>query len=235
MEIIVKRRVLMYYYILIFCIKFFPLENFDEVFKNTNFTIRIKDSPSSYNLIGCLRFLNGQIKSFGNGTFYLIINPGYFLKDNSVDVYFSRTIVTNLLDENRKSLKLSFPERYKINLSFEELNEIYSSNRPQIDKYIKTATVCPSVCQAIIIDNLNVRDEPSLSGNKIGRLEKRTEVTLYEESKNIDEIDGEKNPWYKVKLDDNTYGWVYGGYVRIFFEDPNLGYSDKELILKSIE
>ena len=39
----------------------------------------------------------------------------------------------------------------------------------------------------------------------------------------------------EVKVDEETYGWVYGAYVRIFFEDPSLGYSDKEKILKSLE
>ena len=55
-------------------------------------------------------------------------------------------------------------------------------------------------------------------------LSKASEVTLYEQSKNQYEIDGEK-----------TFGWVYGAYVRIFFEEPSLGYSDKEKILKSLE
>ena len=66
-------------------------------------------------------------------------------------------------------------------------------------------------------------------------LSKASEVTLYEQSKNQEEIDGEKNFWYKVKVDEETYGWVYGTYVRIFFEDQSLGYSDKEKILKSLE
>jgi hypothetical protein len=66
-------------------------------------------------------------------------------------------------------------------------------------------------------------------------LSKASEVTLYEQSKNQYEIDGEKNFWYKVKVDEETYGWVYGAYVRIFFEDQSLGYSDKEKILKSLE
>ena len=57
-------------------------------------------------------------------------------------------------------------------------------------------------------------------------LQKSSEVTLYEQSKNQEEIDGEKNFWYKVKVDEETYGWVYGAYVRIFFEDQSLGYSD---------
>ena len=75
-----------------------------------------------------------------------------------------------------------------------------------------------------------------LSGKKIGKLKKRDEVTLYEQSKFVDEIDGEKNPWYKVKVSENEYGWLYGGYVRIFFEDENLGYySKKERILESLE
>ena len=42
-----------------------------------------------------------------------------------------------------------------------------------------------------------------------------------------------KNFWYKV--DEETYGWVYGAYVRLFFEALSLGYSDKEKILKSLE
>lgn len=114
-------------------------------------------------------------------------------------------------------------------------------NNPFLDKlsgivYVDISKTYPTTCQAIVIDNLNIRDAPSLKGNIIGKIIKRTEITLYDKSIHQDEIDGENDFWYKVKLDTkNIYGWVYGAYVRIFFEDESLGYSDRELILESIE
>ena len=161
----------------------------------------------------------------------MIVSPSYKLKADCVEIMFSRSYVLNLFDFNRNFLNLSFPVKFKIEIPYKKLLDSEKS----IDIALDTTQTYPTTCQAIVIDNLNIRDTPSLSGKKIGMLPKASEVTLYEQSKNQEEIDGEKNFWYKVKVDEETYGWVYGAYVRIFFEDQSLGYSDKERILESIK
>ena len=193
--------------------------------------INLKASSSSQNKIGYIIIKNGQISSIGNGTFILIVSPSYKLKADCVEIMFSRSYVLNLFDFDRNLLNLSFPEKFKIEIPYKKLLDSEKS----IDIALDTTQTYPTTCQAIVIDNLNIRDTPSLSGKKIGMLSKVSEVTLYEQCKNQEEIDGEKNFWYKVKVNEETYGWVYGAYVRIFFEAPSLGYSDKEKILKSLE
>lgn len=195
---------------------------------------RIKQSSNSYNILGFIFFENGKIDSCGNGTTVLIIEPSYNLNKDFFTLYFSRVYVINIFDENKKYMRFSFPERYRVNISINELRKIIDSLHKKCDIIIDSSQTYPTTCQGIVIDNLNVREKPSLTGKKIGKLKKRDEITLYEQSNSIDEIDGEKNPWYKVKVTENEYGWVYGGYVRIFFEDENLGYSDKEKILESL-
>ena len=184
--------------------------------------------------LGFVVFDKGTVSCGYGGGIQACLLKSFKYTDCGIEIFFERTIFSNIKDKNFKYRKWLFPILYRTFIPFTDVERAFEQDI--IGKvYVNISFTYPTTCQAIVIDNLNIRDKPSLNGNKIGQLEKRREVTLYEQSKNLDEIDGEKNPWYKVKLDDNTYGWVYGGYVRIFFEDPNLGYSDKELILKSIE
>ncbi len=229
-----KRKIC--FLVFLFCINAFAEDSLNNIkFAESKITFRIKKTSESYNLLGALLLQEGKLSSSGNGTTWLLLEPDYWLKNDLMEIYFSCVYVINFFDENRKFLHLSFPRRYKANVTTEELEKAIGNPKYRIDIYLNTSQTYPTTCQAIVIDNLNIRGEPSINSRKIGFLKKRSEITLYEESKNIDEIDGEKNPWYKVKLDDGTYGWVYGGYVRIFFEDPNLGYSNKEKILESIK
>lgn len=89
----------------------------------------------------------------------------------------------------------------------------------------------PVQCQAIVIDNLRIRSKPSINSEIIGNLAKLSEITLYEESTHEDTIDNFKSPWYKVKTTDGKDGWVFGGYVRIFFTDKK-GVQPREAILR---
>lgn len=214
----------------------FSNENTINNFINDNdINIGLGFDETSRSVSGVIAFENGTINSYGNGTFSIIIDPQYFVNSNKLEIYFSRSLANNFFDSNRDNFIWTFPERFKIILSYEELVKIQNVWNKYLKVLVDTTQTYPTTCQAIVIDNLNIRDTPSLSGKKIGMLSKASEVTLYEQSKNQEEIDGEKNFWYKVKVDEETYGWVYGAYVRIFFEDPSLGYSDKEKILKSLE
>ncbi|MBC6714038.1 SH3 domain-containing protein [Treponema sp. Marseille-Q3903] len=210
--------------------------NIQDFLLNETITIGLRFNEKSDNLAGVIHFDKGHVSSSGNGTFSIIINPDYLIKGDYLEIYYTRCFAQNFFDENRSYFRWSFPERLKVNVSVEDLMKAKNSWNHFTRVSIDTSQTYPITCQAIIIDDLNVRDEPSLEGKKIGTLKKRDEVTLYEQRKTFDEkIDGEKNPWYKVKISENQYGWIYGYYVRIFFEDENLGYSDKEKILESIE
>lgn len=222
-----------------FCIQFNLFTNESEIeniLQNESITIGLPFSGNSRNLAGVVNFNKGHVSSYGNGTFSVVLYPDYIIKDNYIEIYYTRSISKNFLDENKNYFIWSFPERLKVIVTMEDLIKAKTAWNHFTRATIDTSQIYPTTCQGIVIDNLIIRNEPSLSGKKIGKLKKRDEVTLYEQSKFFDEIDGEKNPWYKVKVSENEYGWVYGGYVRIFFEDENLGYySKKERILESLE
>lgn len=184
--------------------------------------------------LGFVTFYNGKIScGYGGGIQACLLN-NYNYNENGVEIYIERTIFTNINNQNFKYRIWVFPTKYKVFVSYEDIQKNFEMDTVGTILVDITQTY-PTTCQAIIIDNLNIRDTPSLVGEKIGVLQKGSEVTLYEQSMNQDEINEEKNFWYKIKIDKNTYGWVYGSYVRIFFENQSLGYSDKEKILESIK
>lgn len=226
---------------LLFCFNKFLFSNdniIQDFIKTNDITIGLRFNDNSRNLAGVIFFENGKIDSDGNGTFSVIIDPQFTIHSNGMEIYFSRILAKNIFDINRKYILWTFPKRYRIDVTYAQLVDAKNSLNKFISILVDTTQTYPTSCQAIIIDNLNIRDKPALSGEKIGLLKKGSEVTLYEESKNEDEIYGEKNFWYKVETSYDKTGWVYGGYVRIFFKDDT--YKDdvnqtKEKILESLE
>lgn len=204
----------------------------EKYFSDKFIPINLIDSMNHY--IGSVMFENGTITCGRGGEIETIIFSNAIFSNDDVTVYFDWTGYKNHKEgDSLKYRRWIFPIKYKVTISLSDLKKEFNStsNYVKTDILVDTTETYPTTCQAIIIDDLNVRDSPSLSGKKLGLLKKGTEVTLYEQSSNSNE----KDYWYKVKLDDEKYGWVFGEYVRIFFEDENLGYSDKERILESIK
>lgn len=232
-----RKKIYIFLSILIFFqISLFANKNeIEKILQNESITLGLGFDEQSRSIAGVIYFNKGQVSSFGNGTFSIILNPNYRITDNYLEIYYSKCTVKNFLDVNKSYNVWLFPERLKVNVTIEDLLKACNSRNHFTRVIIDTSQTYPTTCQAIVIDNLNIRSEPSLNGKKIGKLKKCSEVTLYDKSENIDEIDGEKYYWYKVKVRENEYGWVFGGYVRIFFDDESLGYSDKEKILDSLK
>ena len=53
-------------------------------------------------------------------------------------------------------------------------------------------------------------------------------VTVIDATDKYDNIDGLKSRWYKIKLAEGQYGWVYGGYVKIYVDEQS-----KQQLLKA--
>jgi ankyrin repeat protein len=66
-----------------------------------------------------------------------------------------------------------------------------------------------------IVNGLRVRSEPNLDGKIIGALQENDKVAVVKSSKNYTKIEnvGTFN-WFKVKMADNTTGWVWSGFLR---------------------
>jgi hypothetical protein len=61
-------------------------------------------------------------------------------------------------------------------------------------------------------DNLRLRNKASISGNIILVIKENEWVTVLEEGK-TETIDDVTSAWVKIKLQDNTTGWCFGGYL----------------------
>ena len=228
----------LYYILFIFCLFSCHASSSDinYIIKNTDDVSFSLIDMKNRNFFAAVMIKDGTISCGLGGHIETCVLSDYQIKNNTLVVFFEKIkFINNSEGDQLKYRRWIFPKKYKIEFTKEDFDKALKNKWHDLKVIIDTSQTYPTTCQAIVIDNLNIREEPSINSRKIGFLKMRSEITLYEESKNIDEIDGEKNPWYKVKLDDGACGWVYGGYVRIFFEDPNLGYSDKEKILESIK
>ncbi|RDI44110.1 SH3 domain-containing protein [Falsibacillus pallidus] len=63
------------------------------------------------------------------------------------------------------------------------------------------------------VDNLNVREEPSLNGNIVGSVKSGERVKLIEE----------KNDWMKIELSQGSTGWVAGWFMEKTMAAPSKG------------
>jgi hypothetical protein len=78
------------------------------------------------------------------------------------------------------------------------------------DKYLITGT------RYIAMENLRLRNKPNLSGAII-RIISRDEWVVVLEEGNEETIDGITSIWVKVRSDDHTEGWCFGGYLGLDF------------------
>jgi len=60
---------------------------------------------------------------------------------------------------------------------------------------------------------LNVRHIPSTSGNVEATFKRGDVVDVIERSKNISDVNGTKDYWYKVELPKKKTGWVFGQFI----------------------
>lgn len=222
-------------YCIFLCYSFDKVPNMQQLIDTQNVSFSLMDLNNNNNFFAAIMIENGKISCGYGGHIEACILDVYSVFSDRMEISFEKIIFRNFSEgENMKYRRWIYPTKYKIEITIDDFLNALKQKWHDLEIPFDTYKTYPTTCQGIVIDNLNVREEPSLTGKKIGKLKKRDEITLYEQSNSIDEIDGEKNPWYKVKVTENEYGWVYGGYVRIFFEDENLGYSDKEKILESL-
>lgn len=215
-----------------FCFAIEKYDNINSIIDDNNFNFYVSGSSGKNNCIATISIKNGYLRCQ-----YPLLNTKIEINEKDIVIYcdvckFNR----QTLKETSRYRDFYFPKRYQIRITLEDLEKLINDKKNNSGEiFFNDSQIYPTTCQAIVIDNLNVREKPNLEGTKIGRIEKRTEVTLYEESENTDIINGEENFWYKVKLENSKEGWVYGGYVKIFFENGDMGMEDKYGILKTIK
>ena len=83
-----------------------------------------------------------------------------------------------------------------------------------VDKYFVVGT------RYMAMENLRLRTRGSLSSGIIRTIERDEWVTVLEEG-NEETVDGLTSIWVKVKLNNNTEGWCFGGYLGLDFLRKN--------------
>lgn len=82
-----------------------------------------------------------------------------------------------------------------------------------------------ATCRALVItDNLRVREAPNTKPETkiIGKLNKFDDIYLIDCTDKKDTIENLQFPWYKTRLKDGNEGWVFGGFVKIYFFDEDI-------------
>lgn len=80
--------------------------------------------------------------------------------------------------------------------------------------------------------NLNIRDKPGLSGNKVSMIKYEGPQLNYEVfaiTEETETIDGINDHWVKIKYDEDKYGWVFGGYVSVERGGPKYEIPEAEI------
>lgn len=103
----------------------------------------------------------------------------------------------------KRSIQAVLPEGMNLHLAVD-----LAVSEVAIDNVTPAPVVSPLPAKLIVKQNktgfLRVRDKPSLSGREIGKLTPGTELVLLEELKG----------WYKVRLEDNSEGYVSASYIQ---------------------
>ncbi len=96
------------------------------------------------------------------------------------------------------------------NSNYEYLGKIQSGNKiwniRRLNQWISVWT------------NLNIRDKPGLSGNKISMIKyegPQLNYNVVEITEESEIIDGINDRWVKIEYEKGKYGWVFGGYVSV--------------------
>lgn len=79
----------------------------------------------------------------------------------------------------------------------------------------------------VTADALYIRSEPRRSAAELGMLVRNAEVTVLEYSDVDDYIDGISAKWARIRMDDESEGWVFSGYLADEPRAPSQGYNNE--------
>lgn len=124
-----------------------------------------------------------------------------------------------------------FPKFYEITITEKQIRKRIESIKykeiPDTSKRIN------GTCNALIVcDSLRIRESPNTDSTTkvVGKLKKWDKVTAIDCTETKTRIDNLEYPWYKIRLEDGTEGWVFGGFAKIYFSEEDL-----QLLYKAFE
>lgn len=196
----------------------------DDLILNNNFSFWLVNKNGSYG--GSVRNDHDLWScNFGSDYVYFGFDSREILEDKVIVSYLSGNFILRGSPAYRE---YEYPKKYSFPITKEQIeNRLESLKKRKIqenNEIIKNTTISVSECHGISIsDNVRIREKPSLNKDvkTIGKLNKFQKITLTECGA-IATIDTLQAPWYKVRLEDGTEGWVFGGYAKIYFSDEDL-------------
>lgn len=113
-----------------------------------------------------------------------------------------------------------YPKEYTFPITKSQIESNLTDGKDELHSVREIESV--ATCSALVIaDNLRIRTSPGIDSSIdiIGKLNKFDEVELIGCTESSQTIEGLTAPWFKVRLKDNLEGWVFGGFVKIYFFD----------------
>jgi hypothetical protein len=170
---------------------------------------------------------------FGTDYLYFGFDSREIFKDK-VTVQF---LVCNFIVCGNPSYRsYGYPEKGSFSITKKQIeqNLAYTKNgeKKNIPKIVKDGIYTIPECNFLVIaENVRLRSEPLTSSNSeiIGKLKKFQKVVSIGTGV-TEKIDNLEAPWYKIRLEDGTEGWVFGGFVQIYFSEEDL-----QLLYKAFE
>ena len=211
--------------------------------KDDHFSFSVKqivyvDGEKYYSSKGSITYNEGKWYSDFSTSFFSNSIHKVEYNENEIIIYLQ---VQNFFNKGEPSFwDWKYPVVYKIILTrqiIEDIKTYEKMNKKSSYYYVyelpsdakTTFGYANGIC---ICNNLRVREDPNTKSSTkvITKLSKWEKVELIDCTTEVSKIDDLEYPWYKCKLKDGTVGWVFGGFVKIYFED-----SDLNLLYKAFE
>lgn len=114
-----------------------------------------------------------------------------------------------------------YPKIYDVKLTKDDVLEIMETEEYFIDEIVPRKGFCRAL---VITDNLRIREHPKGTADVpiLGKLDKFDIINIVDSTTEKEVIDGLEYPWFKVQLEDGDFGWVFGGFAKIFMMDNEI-------------
>ena len=189
-------------------------EDLEQLIKSTDFSFLLVNENGGY---GGKITNNRGVWTYSYGSSYVSTTVSSYRIEDDV-VYISYLVGYFNLYGEPSYRGYRYPKEYTFPITKTQIESNLTVGEDKLYSIKETETV--STCNALVIaDNLRIRESPSIasSTNIIGKLNKFDEVELIGCTESSQTIDGLTFPWFKVRLKDNSKGWVFGGFVKIYF------------------
>lgn len=214
------------------------------VAKSNNMEELVKNNQFDFDLININGSYGGSIYNkydtwecnFGRNFLYFNFDSRRIFEDKVEVSYISGNFI---LYGNPSYRFYGYPKKTVISISKEQIQKRinslkkgnYKENR-NINKNILLTTDKVETNGLAIVENVRIREYPSVNSDIkiLGKLAKFQKIKILGESDNIDIIENLKSFWYRIRTEDGTEGWVFGGFAKIYFSDDDL-----DLLYKAFE